>query len=188
MSLFGKDLLGEMDAPKGVKIPRGIHTQIKLKDIEIGENYIDIYFENQTGQTINRRLWIPELAKTKAWDKMSVQETYETQIKNASYHLIDLVKNLVSEEVAGNLSAPDLKGLAIAAKTAVMPVKNTNLLNLKVITTEDGKYPEISKYVGYLERYVPGQEPTLTFKPSELKKMNQIQTDSDSAPDTSKYI
>lgn len=189
-NLFGKDLFDKMNSGGSSKIPSGIHSKIKLKDIEITDTYVDILFEDPAnGATINKRLWIPDIAKTTAKEGMSVQETYELRIHEALYHLLDLAKNMVGVETASNIPISDLKSTATAIRTLLMPYTNTKFVNLKVIKTMDGKYPDISRYVGYLEPYVDGQAPKLTFKPSELSRMHaNSQSDASSKPDISDVV
>ena len=50
-NLFGKDLFDKMNSGGSNKIPSGIHTKIKLKDIEITDTYVDILFEDPASLT-----------------------------------------------------------------------------------------------------------------------------------------
>lgn len=189
-NLFGKDLLNKMNTGgNGTKISKGIHSKIKLKDIEITDTYVDIWFENpEDGKTINKRLWIPDINKTTAKEGMSVQETIELRVHQALYHLLDLSQHMIGTETTANIPIGDLKSTAAAIRTLLMPYSNSKFLNLKVVTTQDGKYPEISNFVGYLEPYVEGKEPTLEFKPSELSRMHQSSIPDMPASDTTNIV
>ena len=172
-NLFGKDLFEKMKSGGSSKMPSAIHTKIKLKDIDVSDTYVDIWFEDpSTSATINKRLWIPDIARTTAREGMSVQETYETRIHEELYHLLDLTKCMVGVEIASNIPIGGLKETALAIRTLLMPYVNTKFLNLKVTTTSDGKYPELSRFPGYLETYTEGEPTKLKFKPSELSRMN----------------
>lgn len=190
-NLFGKDLFDKMNSGGSSKISKGIHTKIKLKDIDVTDRYVDVWFEDPAnGATINKRLWVPELDKVQAREGKSVQETYELQIHENLYHLLDLAKNMVGIETASNIPISDFKSTATAIRTLLMPYSNSKFLNLKVITTMDGKYPDISRYVGYLEPYTEGQPSKLTFKPSELSRMaaSGASSDASSKPDVSDIV
>lgn len=172
-NLFGKDLFDKMSSGGGSKIPVGLHSKIKLKDIIITDTYVDIDFEDPaSGKTINKRLWIPDVEKTKAKEGMTVQETVELRVHQALFHLLDLAKNMVGLETASNIPISDLKSTSTAIRTLLMPYASSKFMNLKVVSTADGKYPEISNFPGYLEPYTEGKAITLTFKPSELSRMH----------------
>ncbi len=187
--LSGKDLLSKMNKGGGKKLPIAIHSKINLQDIVIEETYVDLIFEDKaTGQSIHKRLFVPDVSKIKEPRKgYTVQETLQLRTEEAGYHLVDLVTKMISEDAVENLTGSDLKELARSTKTLVMPVKDTAFLNLKVISTEDGKYADISNFPGYLERFVEGQEPKLKFSPKEIKNMTQSPSDSAEPVDTSKW-
>jgi hypothetical protein len=190
-NLFGKDLFEKMKSGGSSKMSIDIHTKIKLKDIDISDTYIDIWFEDPTtSATINKRLWIPDIAKTTARDGMSVQETYETRIHEELYHLLDLTKCMVGIDVASNIPISGLKETALSIRTLLMPYTNTKFLNLKVTSTSDGKYPELSRFPGYLETYTEGEPTKLKFKPSEISRMNAKNSASDasSKPDINNLV
>lgn len=185
--LKGNDLRQQMEATQkgGTKLQPGIHTQVQLKDIDIQDKFVDIIFAKE-GQEINKRIYFPVMSETKAWDGMTVQETYQTQVNKGTYHFIDLVKTMLGTQASDKIEGEDLKQFAASAKAMVNPIKDQVYLNLKV--TSDGQWPKLPNYAGYLEKYEEGIASKLKLSPSENALIHGGSSKSDSSDfDPSKY-
>lgn len=144
---------------QGTKIPFGIHTDCTLNGIEITDEYIDLHFGDSKGRTHNSRMWAPNGKFPR--DGETVNDAIVREKKDNLSQLAKLV-TIFSDRSKVATTGTDYISKAKAMAAAVLPLKDTKKLNLKLIYDSDGVYSKFPKW-GYFEECVEGQAPTLKY-------------------------
>lgn len=164
-----------LDAPEittkvggGKRMPVGIHTKVKLSEIEFSEKdgYVDIEFTNDKGETAQKRLWKPE-GKFPAEGKSVAEAIDDESYANLSVIRI-LVEATLSESSITNFNGTyeELVKRAVAAIKAAIPTTKGRF-NIKLTYDKNGVYAEMGKY-GSLEKYVEDTPTDLYYSTWEL--------------------
>jgi len=199
--LFGKEALKEMESyGGGSKIPVGIHSKITVSSVEVGVDFIDFnYLDESSNRVNNKRVWFPKLDtikpkvdKTTGLPAETLAEAFERISKNRFNHIIKHMKIFLPVEVIDAFNPPDVPTAAMRAAAMFTPaVLGAKKVNLKVIVDPKSGYTTFGNFTDYIEEYVEGQAPTLEFSKEERKniaeKDNPVMTTNDSVvTDTNK--
>ncbi len=161
----------------GHKIPVGIHANCTLESVEKGETFYDINFKDSEGHTHNKRLWQPKGAFPRKDKDGNIIETPQDALareeRENMRHFIKLLYIFLGEDGLATVSGNSYNEFMEKAAALLNQKANTKKLNLKLIYDSTGVYSEFPKTLGfgsdYMEEYVEGQEPTLTFSKWELE-------------------
>jgi hypothetical protein len=165
----------EVAPRKGVKIPFGIHTNIKLKGVEVKKGeYFDITFEDKEGRFNNKRLFQPNgkyPRTTKLADGTEKTETKDESIKREEMenirHLVKLLHIFLEGDLK-SIKADTYDAFVDKAAKALNAKVSTKTLNIKLIYDSEGRYTAFGNFPDYVEEYIDGQAPTLEFSKWEL--------------------
>lgn len=168
----------------GSKIPVGIHTgNVSFSGITFEDGYYDINFTSDSGQTIHRRLFKPTGNKPKEGE--TVTEAMLREEGRNITSLADLLKVLLGEETAAQVSAPDYNSFMAKAMLILNNSKGIKV-NLKVVPDyRENKYPELPAY-RYVERFEEGKGTELAFTKKEteaIEKMHAARQSRDNSGD-----
>jgi len=164
----------ELTPRNGKKIPFGIHTKCKVTSITYkpGE-FVDINFEDAEGRYNNKRLYQPNgkyPRKTKV-DGIEREETtaeaLQRDSKQKASHIVKLLHIFLGKEALKKFNGEYDEFMEKAVKALTPNVLASKYVNLKLIYDSDGVYSEFGNYADYVEEYVEGQEPNLTYSPWE---------------------
>lgn len=166
--IFTEDL-----SSSGSKIPVGIHSNCSLVSVEKGETFYDVNFKDSEGRVNNKRLWQPKGTYPATNKDGKITETTAEALAREERENMRLIVKLLhiflGEEGLATVSGSTYdefmaKGAAILNQKA-----SSKKLNLKLIYDSVGAYSTFGKFVDYVEEYVEGQAPTLSYTPWELQ-------------------
>lgn len=188
MSQVSLDFRNELEPKKGTKIPFGIHSKCDLVSVELkAGKYVDINFADSEGRFHNKRLWYPNgkyPQDIKQADGSVTQETAEeAKNREAKSHLTHVGKVMdivLSAEVTDKVIDKYIKSVedygtqyeaVVAEAIKLMNAKLPAKVNLKLIYDAEGAFSVFRNFPDYVEKYVDGQAPTLTY--SKWEKENR---------------
>ena len=185
----------ELQPKQGTKIPYGIHTNCEVVSVERGDRFVDINFKDSENRIHNKRLWDAN-GNYPRTDKNGVtetkQEALEREERTNLSHLLLLMYIFNGREAITNLPKLDYNDMVDRIIKEITPKLKTKKVNLKLIYDSENKYAEFPRFPGevnkegkivggYVEEYIEGEAPTLTFSKWELE--NRAGTaKNDSAP------
>lgn len=169
----------ELTPKKGNKIPFGIHTQCKVTGIEVTEEYVDLNFEDSQSRYNNKRLWQPkgnyprDIKQPDGTTKTETEAEAKIREEKANIsHVVRLLHIFLGQEklskIQGNTYQEFMSNAAKALTPAVLASK---FVNLKLIYDAEGVYAVFGNFPDYVEEYVEGVDPKITF--SEWEKKNR---------------
>lgn len=174
----------ELSPKNGQKIPFGIHAKCKVTSItsKPGE-YVDINFEDANGRYHNKRLYQPngkyprqiEVDGVKR-DETAAEALQRDQTQKAA-HITKLLHLFLGKEALKKFRAEYDEFIEKAIKALTPNVLATKYVNLKLIYDSTGVYSEFGNFADYIEEYVEGQEPTLSY--STWEKNNRCKPSSE---------
>lgn len=188
MSQASIDFRNELEPKKGSRIPFGIHTKCEVVSVELKEGeYTDINFADSEGRFHNKRLWHPNgkyPQEIKQADGRVVEETPEQaknrEAKSRLTHIGKVMDIVLGPEVTDKVIDKYIKSLddyaseyenVISEAIKLMKAKLPSKVNLKLIYDSEGAFSVFGNFPDYVEKYVEGQSPTLTF--SKWEKENR---------------
>lgn len=153
---------------KGSKIPVGIHARCKVTSVEVGDRFIDFNYEDSEGRVNNKRVWFPDITKITPKDGENIQEALKRRETEDLAHIVKHMHIFLTPEEFNTFSAPDFVSFCKKAETLLTPKLTTKMVNLKLIFDANG-YSTFGRYPDYIQEYVEGQDPTLTYTKYELE-------------------
>lgn len=154
----------------GSSIPAGIHENVVVESVEVGNTYIDIHLKDSSGRVKKDRLFDPDEKYVTPKDGESKEEAFKRVVNDASQVLLQYVVSATDFELPGTVSTyADLKKLAgKALEKAVHPV------NLKMVPHRtEPTWSDFPKYAPYVERFKEGFPATLRYSKYELGLINK---------------
>lgn len=148
-----------------VSIPVGIHTNVSVKSVEIGDTYFDINFEDDKKRTMRHRVFEPngKFPNTKNGVTESTEEAIIREERDKAAVLSKLVKIFEAPRVISE-NYFDYVEKCVKALT---PRLSKAKVNLKLIYDADFKFSRVPNW-SFIEKYVEGEEPTLAYSEWEL--------------------
>lgn len=151
------------------KLDVGIHTNVKLTGIEIGNSYFEITFTGENGYA-TKRVFEPTIDYVYPREGESNLEALERmQGENLSV-LSKLLSIYLTIENFERFEAPTYKEFVAKAKQTLDPIKGKKGFNLKVRLDKNKVYPELGYGTEWFEEYKEGEASNLAFTPREIEE------------------
>lgn len=151
------------------KLEVGVHSGVQFLGLVKSEDYYDIRFGSK-GSFIHKRLFRPTGSNPQ--DGETVAEAITREIDRNLKHVVRMMDIVLGDEVVSGFEAPDYDSFMAKAAEALNANKGY-LVNLKVIPDRNNKWPDLGYYPSYVEKHVPGEEPSLKFSAKELERLEQ---------------
>jgi len=154
----------------GSKIPVGIHSKVMFMGVVQDGSYVDINFQNDSGQQIHKRLFTPDGSRPKEGE--SAAEAIERQQTNNLKHLVHMLRVVYGDDAVQSIEAPTYDKFIEKCVTLLNPKKGF-LVNLKVVFDRSGKWPDLGFFPSsYVEAFTEGKEVSLKFTKTEQEAIN----------------
>src|SRR5690606_23930279 len=119
-----------------------IHEDVKLSEVELGENYIDFIFEKD-GKVANKRIWDPDInmvyPKT---DKFGNEETPEQALvrdgKERLQHVIKIMRIFLGDDVVKTFQPATYRDTVKRAASMLNAAKDHSTVNIMLIYDSEG--------------------------------------------------
>lgn len=169
--ITAKDIFDQINTGTGTKIGVGVHANVKLSGVDVGDKYIDFNFVKDD-LVHNKRIWFPS-DKIFQNDGESEAEARKRDLNDRLVHIAKFLHIFKGEEVTKTLQAPTFAEYAERAAEMLNEAKNTATLNLKLIYDKEGRYSTFGRFANYVEKYEEGKEPRIKFSDWEIENRSK---------------
>lgn len=182
------DIASNMQSSGGARIPAGIHQDVKLTNLNLESDYIEIEFLDSLGRAQKDRIYFPDESRAEAKGEKDAKTVYKETVDVRTRRITQYLKVFYSIDELGRISGATFLEYAKSAAAALEARKSTATLNVKLIKTSDLKYSDFPYFPPYVEKFVPNQPSTLSFSPWELKnRMGEPEADNEETPGESTF-
>lgn len=99
----------------------------------------------------------------------SLEDAKSRDVNERLAHIVKFMDIFLGKEVVDSFAAPNFKSFAEKAAAMLNDSIGNNTVNIKLIYDKDGVFSTFPTFPNYIEKHVPGQEPTIKFSNWELE-------------------
>ena len=153
-------------------MPWGIHEGVRIKSIEMSNDYVAVTYADDEGRVAVQRLaWDPDVP----WknENETEEETKAKIVKQNVSQLSAIMKLFVSDEVRRTFSAPDAKTYFMKAVNILTPLIEQKKVDIKLLPTKKG-YTTFGNYGGFIALHKEDEPCTLKFSTYEQGQIDKF--------------